>query len=328
MNVKFSSFRPLRPSIIRPLRLRNYRCRRISRSHPEEGSMPYQFDQQELDELLEMMPPRLDGEPLPNSDLKFKRLMDKHGLSTDALFGVDFEQRVKEQKKLIGDIDDWIPPWSKDPKRGKKDDKPKQSQSKEERERDAKEFAEWVDFGFECMRERELEEIFYKAMELHHSQRARARNIYAACLWYSKKLEEAEIEDHFQGQKESPIPSFIRAFFTLEEEFDELNEKQYEVELKKQERTRTIQDAEYKEFLRTKVISMPMKPGSDMAQIFDSFEMEKEDKPKEIEDDGIDYLLKGILPHVDESMEISKRIGEPKELNVEELLFKDAGKLE
>lgn len=243
MKSVFCSFRPLRLRIARPSRISPRRFRRIPRASPEDESMPYKFDQQELQELLEMMPPPLDGEALPSSDIKFKRLMDKYGLRTDAIFGMDFEQRVQDQEKGLEDQQDLTPAWMRDPIwEESAEDEDEEDKSKEDFMANAKEFTEWIDFGFECMRERELEDIFNKAMELHHSQRARARNIYAACLWYSEKLKEAENEDYFEGHKESPVPAFIRAFFTLEEEFDELNAKQYEVDLKKQERTREIMD--------------------------------------------------------------------------------------
>lgn len=242
MKSVFCSFRPLRFQITRPLRIGPRRCRRIPRASPEDESMSYKFDQQELQELLEMMPPPLDGEALPSSDIKFKRLMDKYGLRTDALFGVDFEQRVQDRGRGLADQQGLTPAWMRDPIWEESSEEDAEVKKKEEFTIDTKEFAEWIDFGYECMRERELEDIFNRAMELHHSQRARARNIYAACLWYSEKLKEAENEDYFEGHTESPVPAFIRAFFTLEEDFDELNAKQYEVDLKKQERTRQIMD--------------------------------------------------------------------------------------
>lgn len=52
--------------------------------------------------------------------------------------------------------------------------------------------------------------------------------------------------------------------------------------------------AEFREFMRTKVINMPTKPGSELERIFESFEKEKMDKIKQLkEPDNIDYLLKG-----------------------------------
>ena len=43
-------------------------------------------------------------------------------------------------------------------------------------------------------------------------------------------MEELETKDHFAGDEENPIPSWIRAHFVLEHEFEELNENQRKLE--------------------------------------------------------------------------------------------------
>lgn len=43
-------------------------------------------------------------------------------------------------------------------------------------------------------------------------------------------MEELEQQDHYAGDEQNPVPSWIRAHFVLEQEFEEFNAHQKEIE--------------------------------------------------------------------------------------------------
>ncbi|CAD7695771.1 unnamed protein product [Ostreobium quekettii] len=88
-----------------------------------------------------------------------------------------------------------------------------------------------VEGGFEARQEWEMQQVWNKAMELHHSQRERARNIYAMVHWYSSILAKIEKQEYYEGVTPCPVPPFVRGMFALEEEFEKLNEEQKEVDV-------------------------------------------------------------------------------------------------
>lgn len=201
--------------------------------------MPYEYDQKELQELADLMPPPLEASPLPSSKIELRRLLEKHGVRCDATFGTNYFEDLEKDKAQKSDLHpDFDDLWPEE----QTEDEAEVAWREEEISEEEANLIQMTEFGYECMRDFEYGQIFTKAMELHHSQRERSRNHFATTMWYAKKLEQAEMQDNYEIADKNPIPTFIRAMFTLEEEFEELNKKQYDVEVKMQEYARDIEE--------------------------------------------------------------------------------------
>ena len=252
-----SPYRPLR-AIRRPVLLRlsvDRRHRLFARREwdpfkfdkSEGNAMPYDYDPSELQDFDNLMTPAFESYSLPNSKIELKRLLNKHGVRCDATFETDYDELIGEQEvKKKTPVNTWKE------KRFVYDDFLAEEQANEDDDDEAwfeEEISEadayvmqTAEFGYHCTREAEAEEIFEKAMELHHSQRERSRNLYATCNWYAKKLEMAEMQNTYEIDDPNPIPPYIRAFFTMEEEFEKLNARQIVDEQKYTERVREMEE--------------------------------------------------------------------------------------
>ena len=238
---RLSPYRPLgatqRPVLLRPFLDRRHRlfARRtwdpFNFDKTEGNEMPFDYDTKKLQEFDDLMPSSFEPYTLPDSKIQLKRLLEKNGVRCGATFGTDFDERLLDpearQKRSLGtrsearlNSDDFFTGEPTD-----EDDK-NEAWLGEEISADEAYFMQTIEFGHECMLEKEAEDIFEKAMELHHSQRARSRNIYATCSWYAKKLHMAELQNSYEIDDPNPIPPYVRAFYTLEDEFEQLNAQQ------------------------------------------------------------------------------------------------------
>lgn len=196
--------------------------------------MPYEYDQKELQELADLMPPPLEDASLPSSKVEIRELLEKYGLRCDATFGTDYHKATSTEPST--EDSEFHDLWGEE-KTGDED-----MEDQEPLSDLAEHFLQLTDFGYDCAREHEYGKIYEKAMELHHLQTERSRNVYASAVWYSKKLADAEMQDNYEMADKNPIPTFVRAMYTLEEEFDELNSKQPDVEVEMEEKAREMEE--------------------------------------------------------------------------------------
>lgn len=196
----------------------------------------YKYSRTEIDELAAMMPARLDAPVQARSRKVLKEVLEKHGLTVGSLFEDEIIDDASDGVPLFPDLSTWLdsdPAWNK----GGKEDEGSQD---EDGWKNIKEplglpvpeaddslgiefWMENVGTSFREQQEWELSQIFEKAMQLHHLQTKRAKNIYSATLWYGEVMRQIEVWDDYEGGQPMRIPSFVRAIFLLEENFDELN---------------------------------------------------------------------------------------------------------
>ncbi|CAG9460891.1 unnamed protein product [Pedinophyceae sp. YPF-701] len=81
-----------------------------------------------------------------------------------------------------------------------------------------------VRFATDARRRFEIDRAQQAAMEIHHTQMERSVNRYLTALKFSQVLQDVEQEEH-RGGTPHPLPSFIRAHFKLEKEFDDWNQR-------------------------------------------------------------------------------------------------------
>lgn len=207
----------------------------------EGDGLPYEYDKKELQELADLMPPPLEAHSLPSSKVEIKRLLDKYNIRSDATFGEDFEEEVRKgnQKAFLeSDFDDLF---YAEPLEQKEDT---EKIEEELFPPDSYEAAlmRMVDFGYDCMVDEEYNQIYKQGVELHFRQTQRTKNIYATTMWYAKKLEAAETQDNYEFTDKNPIPTYLRAFYTLEEEFDKLNAQLPETERRMQQQAQEMEE--------------------------------------------------------------------------------------
>ncbi|GMH35576.1 hypothetical protein BSKO_03444 [Bryopsis sp. KO-2023] len=256
---------------------------------------PYKYDSRELKELADMMPDRLDATLKPRSKLLMKQLLDKYDLDTSTLFEDEEEIDLSEAPK-------WLDSKKEPSMSGFKEPLPEQMGFPLPQEGD---LAGWdffitnVEMGYEAKKELQLQRVFDQALKLHHSQNFRAKNIYAVSMWYAKVLEQVELWDNYEGGDPSPIPSFVRALYILEESFDDLNEKQIEVDRKIAERSDKLQEAMFYNWVEENLdvtidFASPIVKDGSIAKSDVVEEEEEESTTLEIDD-----LLHGLIPNAE-----------------------------
>lgn len=216
------------------IRRRQQRCVRMM-SGGDLGR--YQYSRTEIDELAAMMPARLDAPVQARSRKVLKEVLEKHGLKVGSLIDDELYDDVPEVMPLLPELSEWLdsdPDWNKgikdaNIKKGWGDVKEPLGLPFPDPD-DHEKVAFWIENIEGCFEEQqawELEQLFRKALDVHFAQTKRANNIYSATLWYAEVMRQIEVWDDYEGGSPVLIPSYLRAIFLLDENFDKLNAGQH-----------------------------------------------------------------------------------------------------
>ncbi|KAK9866624.1 hypothetical protein WJX84_002082 [Apatococcus fuscideae] len=120
------------------------------------------------------------------------------------------------------------------------------------------------------------------AIWTHHDQVARGGNVYAMTNWIASRMDDIEFEDAYIQQDElTMIPSWIRAFHDLEQNWEEFSAQRAEVE-QSAEKFQNL----YEQRVQAEEMGM-----------LDPLDTQEVETLEEKEADPLDNLLEGILPN-------------------------------
>lgn len=143
---------------------------------------------------------------------------------------------------------------------------------------------------YEARREWEMKQCQELAFVAHHRVMSTAKNRYVMAVRMAKIMEEIELQDHFEGEPEYWLPSWVRSYFQLDAERNALNaaQQEYEAGLEKLEKKQAEDDA-YQAINRAMEVSLITNP---MAQE----EADNTSSSGTDEVDPLDEFLGEILP--------------------------------